>query len=303
MVMAAIRWHLRRAVAATVFVTALLAGQVPASAALPDSSSPTLELDRTIRTRPFVDSAVNMADPEGSAYVPSDGSLWISSDSSRTLYEVDPVTGELRRTITREAFENAPQLGGGPIAGTYRPRDLESLAYDATADVLYAFSGKCCTADTLPTVFRLERDAGGRFQVESYQPLPPGTDYTAAAWNPTDGKAYVGVGAAIRAYDYVDNLSSPKFQVANLTGIYGMSFADTPQGVDLFVARKDAVLSRVDWQTRSIVPGWTFDLKPFGVLDSRAVELIGDQFFVLDGARRTSTDPLKHAVFVLNVLG
>ncbi len=298
------RWHLfYRPFVVVGVVSALLAASVPAFATLPDSSTPTLGLDRTIRTRPFVNSAVKMSDGEGSAYVPSDGSLWISSDSSRTLYELDPATGGLRRTITRTAFENAPLLGGGPLAGIYRTHDLESLAYDAQDDVLYAFSGKCCTVDTLPTVFRLKRDADGRFQVESYQPLPSGTDYTAAAWNPIDGKIYVGVGGAIRTYDYITNVSSTRIQIANLTGIFGMSFADTPQGVDLFVARKDAFLSRVDWDTRSLVPGWTFDLKPFGMLDSRAVELIGDQFFIPDGAKRSDTDPLKYAVFVFNVLG
>jgi hypothetical protein len=50
------------------------------------------------------------------------------------------------------------------------------------------------------------------------------------------------------------------------------------------------------------VSGWTFDLAPFGILDSRAVARIGDRFFVSDGAdSRPSGDPLRHAVFVLNV--
>jgi len=52
------------------------------------------------------------------------------------------------------------------------------------------------------------------------------------------------------------------------------------------------------------VSGWTFDLTPFGVLDSRGVELIGDQFFVSDGAdSRPSGDPLEYAVFVFDVTG
>jgi len=42
---------------------------VPALAALPTTSNPTLHLDRTIRTTPFVGSSVSMKDGEGSAYV------------------------------------------------------------------------------------------------------------------------------------------------------------------------------------------------------------------------------------------
>ncbi|MDQ4107208.1 MAG: PKD domain-containing protein, partial [Actinomycetota bacterium] len=50
--------------------------------------------------------------------------------------------------------------------------------------------------------------------------------------------------------------------------------------------------------------GWSFDLLPFGVLDSRGVELIGEQLYVSDGAdSRASDDPLKYAVFVFDVTG
>ena len=61
-------------------------------------------------------------------------------------------------------------------------------------------------------------------------------------------------------------------------------------------------LFRVDWGSRRIVSGWTFDLRPFGIRDSRAVDLIGDRLFVLDGYDgRSSTDPLKYAVYVFSV--
>jgi hypothetical protein len=62
-------------------------------------------------------------------------------------------------------------------------------------------------------------------------------------------------------------------------------------------------LRRVNWATKTLVAGWTFDLTPFDVRDSRAVELIKDQFYVLDGYDgRPSGDPLRHAVFVFAVL-
>ena len=47
------------------------------------------------------------------------------------------------------------------------------------------------------------------------------------------------------------------------------------------------------------------DLRPdrLQVKDSRAVELINDQFYVLDGYDgRSSGDPFRHAVFVFDVL-
>jgi hypothetical protein len=57
----------------------------------------------------------------------------------------------------------------------------------------------------------------------------------------------------------------------------------------------------IDWSTRTVVDGWTFDLTPFGILDARAVAKVGGQFFVSDGSElRPSGDPLRHAVFVFD---
>ena len=61
------------------------------------------------------------------------------------------------RTINGSALSNTPRLGGGGSAGPDRSRDLESLAYDQTNDVLYAFSGSCCAIGVLPTAYRLRR--------------------------------------------------------------------------------------------------------------------------------------------------
>jgi PKD repeat protein len=276
---------------------------VPALASLPNTSNPTLHLDRTIRTSPFVGSSVSMKDGEGSAYVgPPDDSLWLADDNGRSVYEVDPTTGALKRQISRTAFEAAPKLDGGPAAGPNRSADLESMAYDDAHDVLYAFSGNCCTSTVLPTVFRLLRDVAGTFQVESYQALPTVSDFTASAWNRGDGNVWVAKGRDIRTYTYPTNGLGPIVRVTNLTGILGLGFSD--DGADLFAVTNKQRLVRVNWATRTIVPGWNFDLKPSGVRDSRAVDLIGDQFYVLDGYDgRSSGDPLKYAVFVYSVTG
>ena len=282
----------RRAALIAVAITAFL---LPAHAAF----AATLELDGTIRTSPFTGSSVSMGDNEGSAFVPSDNSLWLAGDNKKEIYEVDPTTGALKRKIARSVFNNAPRFGGGPPAGTDRTNDFEAMAYDRANDVLYVFSGDCCTSSILPTAFRLTRQSG-QFQVESYQPLPTGADYTGAAWSPSDGKIYVGKGRDVRSFDYASGTASPSFRVAGVTGILGMDFS--PDGADLFVTVNSEKLIRINWSTRKVVSGWTLDLTPFGVRDSRAVATIGNQFFVSDGYdSRPKGDPLRHAVFVFDV--
>jgi PKD repeat protein len=280
---------------------------VPALASLPNTSNPTLHLDRTMRTTPFVGTSVSMRDGEGSAFVPRDNSLWLAGDNGRSIFEINPATGVLKREITRTAFESATKFGGGPVAGPNRDPDMESMSYDDVNDILYVFSGNCCNSTVLPTVFRLMRDGGGQFQVESYQALPTSSDFTASAWNRGDSTVgdstvWVGKGRDIRTYNYVTNGLGPIVHVSNLTGILGLGFSD--DGADLFAVTNKQRLVRVNWATRTIVPGWNFDLRPSGVRDSRAVDLIGDQFYVLDGYDgRSSGDPLKYAVFVYSIIG
>jgi len=282
--------------------TACVLGATAARAALPDTSSPELELERTIRTAPFAGSSTSTKDNEGSAYVPKDDSLWVADDDGRAVYEINRTTGALKQTITRSALEAARPVGGGSAAGTYRTRDLESMAYDSSSDTLYLFSGTCCTSASLPTAYRLRRNSSGAFRVESFQPLPSGTDFTAAAWHPTEKKLYTGLGSNLRTYDYATNKVGSSFQISGLTGIFGMSFSS--DGSDLFVARSSTRLSRVTWSTKSLRSGWTFDLSGFGMLDPRAVEIIDDRFYVSDGYDfRAAGDPLSHAIFVLGVRG
>ena len=165
--------------------------------------------------------------------------------------------------------------------------------------MLYVFSGPCCNSSMHATAFRLTRRSG-RFKVESYQPLPTGADYTAAAWSPTDGKIWVGKGEEMRSFRYASATQGGAFSVGGVHGILGMDFSHN--GADLFVTVNSEQLIRVDWSTRTVVSGWTFDLTPFGILDARAVAKIRGRFFVSDGSEsRPSGDPLSHAVFVFGV--
>ncbi len=294
------RW---RAGFAALGAIAVLGGAVATAAdALPNTSSPKLQLNRTIHTNPFTGTSTRMHDGEGSAYVPADDSLWLAEDVSDQAYEVNRATGALKRVITASDFAAAPKLGGGGSAGTNRIQDLEAMAYDASTDTLYAFSGKCCTSSVLPTAFRLKRGGDHKFHVESYQALPSGSDFTAAAVHPVDGKLYVGVGGAVRQYTYATNTVGSNFSISGVSGILGMSFSG--DGADLLVAATNTRLLRANWSTKALVPGWSFNLSSFGMGDTRAVELINDEFYVLDGYdSRPSGDPLKYAVYVFGVLG
>ena len=240
------------AVVGSALLVAVLWVAASAGAAL---ASPSLQLARTIHTSPFDGSSVSVKDAEGSAYVPQDNSIWLADDNGRAIYEVNASTGAWKRTISGPSFEATLRFGGGPAAGSNRDRDIESMAYDASTDRLYVFSGKCCDTSVLPTAFRLKR-VSGNFQLDSYQPLPTGSDFTASAWSPTDNKVYVGVRKELRTYDFETNVVGPIFRVPNLFGILGLGFS--PNGADLWVARHDAVVSRVDWSSKTLVAGWTF---------------------------------------------
>lgn len=261
-------------------------------------TTPQLKSVGIIRTTPFVHTRISMHDGEGSAYVPRDHSLWLADDNGEAILEVAPGTGKLKRVIRKDAFRSTRRFGGGPVARPSRTGDFESMAYDEANDVLYVFSGICCKGKSRPTVFRLTRRRG-EFRLDSWQPLDPISEFTAAGWNSADHGLYVAKGADLQTYDYPNNVLGPPFQITDLTGILGLSFSR--DGSEMYAVTGGEVLYAVDWQSQTIIPGWSFDLRPFGVLDSRAVERIGERFFVLDGATRPGDDRLEHAVLKFDV--
>ncbi len=291
------RWR-RRASALAISTTLALAGTGLApevTQALPDTAAPQLGLNRLIRTSPFVGSTTTARDNEGSAYVASDNALWMVDDNGNSAYEIDRTTGTLRRRIDSTVFANAPQLNVGTSAGRPRTEDLEAAAYDASADVLYLFSG---STGATPTVFRFVRDGAQRFQVESWQPLA--SEYTAAGWRLADDRLYIANGSTIRTFNYEANTLGAGFSISGLSKILGLDFDDGTG--DLVAVNASEELVRASMTTRTILPGWRLDLDEFGILDSRAVEVIGEQVFVSDGLdTRAATDPMNHAIFVLDV--
>ena len=184
------------AVVGSILVTSAMVGTGAAQELTP-TPHPQLTFNRLIRTSSFP-VPNRMFDNEGSAYVASDDALWMADDQSDALFEVDRTTGALRRKIPQSAFINALPLGGGGSAGQSRNEDLEALAYDANADVLYAFSGSTpflvnsVPTASNPTVYRLTRDINDQFQVESWQALP--SESAGAGWRSADGLTYVANG-------------------------------------------------------------------------------------------------------------
>ena len=273
----------------------------PPVGALPETPTPVISLHRVVHTDPFAGSHRHVIDNEGSAYVARDHSLWIADDDGERLLEVSTRTGKLKRTINAKSLAGVRRRDGGRIAGGNRVGDLESLAYNPRGDKLFAFSGSCCSPSARPTVFRLTRNGRGNLHLNSYQALPTGSDFTASAWNPADRRLYLGAGSQLWVYRYAANAVGPAIPVPGLTDVLGMTF--TPDGRSLFVSRSPALVSRIDWATLTLVPGWTFDLAPYGMVDARAVELVGDRLWVSDGYDlRAEGDPLSHAVFVFDVL-
>jgi PKD repeat protein len=282
--------------AATVFT---MAGMGTARALI-STTQPQLTLNHFIRTTPFQGSSTAVDDNEGSAYVAADDALWMASDNDDALFEVNRTTGAFRRKVAQTAFINAPRFGVGGAAGQARTEDLEALAYDANADAIYAFSG---STSATPTVFRLTRDANNKFQVQSWQPLP--SEWTGAGWRAADGLTYVANDATIRTYNFVANTFGPAFSISGLTKIFGLDFDDVTG--DLLAVNNKQRLYRASMTTRTLRTGWNgIDLTGFGLLDTRAVEVIGEQVLVTDGADsgvRPHSDPMSHAVFVLDVSG
>jgi hypothetical protein len=264
-------------------------------------AAPALEVDRIIRTTPFVNSTVRMTDGEGMAFVGVNDTLWLADDNAETLYEVNRSSGVLLSTIGPSALAQAVQLGGTERAGLERPEDIEAVAYDSVNDTLYVLSGNCCPAP--PAVFRLVRNSVTEaFEVETFQPLDPAADFSGAAWHPTEQRLYVSQAGQVKPYDYATNtIGAPVATDSRIQGaIVGLGFS--ADGHDLWLVTTADVLYRVDWRTKQLVEGYVFDLLAHDIQDARAVEVIDGQLYVLDGFALDGTDPRRFAVTVFNIV-
>ncbi len=273
---------------------------IQSALALSTVDYPFLEANDYYRTNPFPGSADVMGDNEGSAYVPVDNSLWLVDDSRGRLYEVNVATGALSRLVSRATMEVLMQYGGTTPAGLKRTTDMEALAYDPALDVLYAFSGKCCTSSpSTPTVFRFTRQLG-RLTPESWQSLPAGTDFSGAAFNSATGEIWVSQNQTLYPYSYESNIVGAGVSLSVGGNIYGLDF--TPDGSELLMVTSSERLYRVDWQSRSLVPGYGMVVP--GVQDTRSVVVLGEKLLIGDGYDGyPASEPLKYAVHRFDLKG
>jgi PKD repeat protein len=298
--------HIRsptRRLASTVVTGALATTALilmPATAARAATTAPSGTPTGIIRTSPFSNGGI-MADDEGSSYVKRDDALWLVQDTGK-IFEVDAATGERRRTITSAELQTVPATGGAPGAPPATAAnfsDMESIAYDASKDILYVFSGSNTVGQNIPTVFRLTRQ-GDSLQLLDYQVLPtPDTDFTAAAWNPVDGQLYVGKGSQLQTYDFATNTAGAPFGVG-VSGILGLDFS--PDGSEMFVARTKASDPRevqvvdINWPGKDVA--WRLDVQAAGVKDARGVAYVDGALYVSDGFDDPSNPPNEHAVYI-----
>ena len=284
-------------------ITGLLPAVVldPPASALSDPAHPWLALDRTIGSQPWGGAGASAFDLEGMAFLAFDDQIVVADDSADRVYFVNRTTGALVQTITQSAFAGALPLSGvGGAAGVGRADAFRAVAYDPSADSIYVFSGACCgTAPFEPAAFRLKRDAGGAFQVESYQALPEGTDAVAAGIRPGHG-LYIGRGTRIRHYSYATNTIGADIQLTGTgTALLGMAFTDASTLVVTNSANQLIKVSTANWTAQ---PGWTLDLGAIGVVQGRSLAIFGDEFMIADGGdTRPPGDPLKYAIFVANL--
>ena len=203
--------------------------------------------------------------------------------------------------IPQAAFIDAPRFSGGDSAGQLRNEDLEALAYDTNADVLYAFSGSTPSSagNSEPTVYRLVRGGGGQFQVESWRALP--------SESPGGG---LGARPMVSPMSRTDRPSAPTTTRRTRSGPSSRS-RDSPGSS----ASTSTTRPVTCWPSttpnasggrrcpRGPSTGWGgISLTGLGFLDTRGVEVIGERLFITDGGDlRSASDPMNHAVFVLDV--
>ena len=250
-------------------------------------------------TTPFQGSSTEVNDNEGSARRGGRRSLDGVRQRRRAVRGRPHDRCAAPEGGTGGIHQRASRFGGGGTAGQARTEDLEALAYDANADAIYAFSG---STSATPTAFRLT------WTPTTSSRSSPGSRCRRSGLRrvrAADGRTYVANDATIRTYDFVTNTLGPSFSISGLTKVFGLDFDDVTG--DLLAVNNKQSLYRASMTTRTLLTGWNgISLTSFGLLDTRAVEVIGEQVLVTDGADsnlRPHTDPMSHAVFVLDVSG
>ena len=251
--------------------------------------------DRTIPTKPFAHSTVNVADAESIVHVPEDDNLWVGDDNSMSVFEFDRRSGHYRSRITAtdivEAFPEAGQCDDGdqdPRTQCSYMEELEDLAYDPPSGTLLIFNTvnnpRLDPPVDKPAVFRLQKKHGrGRFQLVDWREIPGGLKFGPAVV--IEGKLYFAIRNQVVEYDIgrnrmadTDDQGNPRPLVTTTEGtIVGMAF----DGRSLWLLTSREKLVHVDWAAKEVVR--SYDVTPFGISKPKGLAFGAGEFFVVDG--------------------
>jgi len=260
--------------------------------------------DRTIPTKPFEHSSVNVGDTESIVYVPGDDNLWLGDDNSMSVFEFDRRTGHFRSRLTAtdiiEAFPEAGRCDDGdqdPRTQCSYTGELEVVAFDPASGTLFVFN----TVNNphldppvdKPAVFRLQKKHGrGRFLLVDWRELSGGRKFGPAVV--IEGKLYLAIREGVVEYDIgrnrladTDDQGNPRLLVTTTEGaIAGMAY----DGSSLWLLTLRKKLVQVDWNAKQVVG--SYDVAPFEIAGPKGLAFGAGEFFLVDG-----NDP--HLIHVL----
>lgn len=233
-------------------------------------------------------------DAESLAYLPDDDQFWLGDDDLPSIYHVERQSGSYLGRLDTAAFVAAfPELtlcddgDGNPATSCSYLSELEILTYDEASGFLYILN---TVNDSLtnppvdrPAIFRLRKEScTGCVTFESWQELPPGHFYTAAAT--INSELYLAVGESVYAYDYDTNQLMVEDQngsplppaYRSRSTITGLAF----DGTSLWVLTSHD-LHKAQWSSGTEL--FKENLANFGIALPKGVEVVGTTVYVVDG--------------------
>ena len=198
-------------------------------------------------------------------------------------------------------------------SGLKNIRDLESAVYDDVTDTVYIFSGSCSST---PAIFRLTRDANGEFTLNNNDNLTDSyklkKEFQAAQF--IDGEFIVSRGNDLFIYDFESKkLSDVLFSTTKAQGkVYGIGYEK--DGIMWIVTSKNRLI-KVDWYNSKFLEEYAMADKDStetynGVYDTRGLEIINNQIYILEGMNAASKkgeaiapygNALKNSIHIYNI--
>lgn len=239
-------------------------------------------------------------DAESLLYVPVDNSLWIVDDNSYRVYEMDFTTHEIKTIITRNQLLAMSGLSG--VGADQTLNDMESIIYDDQNDILYILVG---SAASHPAIFRLTRGSDNKFRLGDddsttldYRLL----DYEHQAAQYIDNEFIIADEYQLFSYNFeTDTKSELLFEMLGNDGkVYGMAYNEN-EGA-LWIVTSQNNLIKLDWATKTVLARYamadnTSAYTYNGVYDTRGLEIIDNQLYILEGMNNIATTTIATAPY------